>query len=332
MGKSKIQFRLKDAAEKNSLAKKKKAALDVLVDDDSDVVAELLGDILGMSHDGVLESGMAVTGWQLLHLGQASGKVLDGKLGQASVLLQGIHHELNGDVVVVRMPAVIISDEADGTVGDLSLLGELDLWHSSHADDRSSPGAIDVGFSLGREAWALNAYVGSSDVDLGVLDGLGDGLDRLADDGGEGGADGIGEGDVRDDSVAKERVIGSAMLGVVDILVGDADVSWTHFLLQRSASSERKNVFDSDGLEGPDVGPEGDLRWEESVSSVVAGDEGQADLAEGSQDDLAGWLSEWGGEVELDDVSQSIDVVDSGSSDNSNDSRILGHDATKNRL
>ena len=48
---------------------------------------------------------------------------------------QPLDHHLDGDVVVVGVPAIVIGHHGDGGVGDLRFAGELGFDEVGHADD-----------------------------------------------------------------------------------------------------------------------------------------------------------------------------------------------------
>lgn len=62
----------------------------------------------------------------------------------------------HGDVdVLAGVPAIVVGGHADHLVSHLGLAGELGLWKCGHVDDGSTPGAVHVRLSAGRELRSL---------------------------------------------------------------------------------------------------------------------------------------------------------------------------------
>jgi len=125
---------------------------------------------------------------------------------------------IDGNAVVIGMPAIVVGDHGDGDVADFGFAGELGLLQVGHADDVKSGGSVEVAFGFGGELRAFHADVGAAAFgdDSGGYAGFGDG-------GGEFGTDGVSEGDVGDDAFSEEG--GDALLGAVEELVGMTN-SW----------------------------------------------------------------------------------------------------------
>src|SRR6266404_2384804 len=85
---------------------------------------------------------------------------------------------------MIRMPAIVVGDQSHGRIADLGFPGELCFLKISHADDRHSPGAIQLRFSLGRKRGPLHADVGSAAMNIDALEirsgSLFQGIDQIA--------------------------------------------------------------------------------------------------------------------------------------------------------
>ena len=75
------------------------------------------------------------------------------------VLVRHGDHGGDVDVVVLRVPAIVIGHHGDGGIGDLGLAGELGLGHVGHADHVVAELLVGDGFGIGRELRALDADV-----------------------------------------------------------------------------------------------------------------------------------------------------------------------------
>ena len=93
----------------------------------------------GSSDERVLQSAAAaaITGFGIST--QARHDMFHQTLGLVRVLQQHLDDLLNGHVVVIRVPAVIVGDHGHGGVAQLGLARELGFGHVGHADHVAAP-------------------------------------------------------------------------------------------------------------------------------------------------------------------------------------------------
>ena len=105
----------------------------------------------------------------------------DGTLCRLRVLHQRLHDHIDGDRVVIRMPAVVIGDKRERDVADLGLARELRLLQVRHADHVHAPRSIQLRLCQRRELRALHADVGAAAMDVCAnrRDGIGADLREL---------------------------------------------------------------------------------------------------------------------------------------------------------
>ena len=123
-------------------------------------------------------------------------------------------------------------------------------------------------------------------------------------------AEGVGESDVGHEAVAEEG--GDAGPGAVYYLVGDYEVERPEFFFEAADGADGDNALHAEGLEGVDVGADGNLGWGYAVDSAVPGQEGYADAFQASGDYGVAGVSEGGRDFDLLAVGEAGDVVESG--------------------
>src|SRR5438132_5789576 len=74
---------------------------------------------------------------------------------------------------MVQMPAIIIRDECQRRVANLSFAGQFCLLEVSHPDHIHAPRAVDVRLGFRRERRALHAEIGSTAMNLTLRGGAG---------------------------------------------------------------------------------------------------------------------------------------------------------------
>ena len=139
---------------------------------------------------------------------------------------------------MLRVPAVVVRDEGDGAVADLGLARQLGFLKVCHTDERHAQAPVDLGFRLRRELRSFHADVGSAAFDRNVH-----APSALLYDIAKPRADRVGEADVHDDSVTKER--GDAGFRPIIELFRQNDVERAQFLFQGADSARREDPLDS---------------------------------------------------------------------------------------
>ncbi len=72
------------------------------------------------------------------------------------VAVQVLDDLVDGDRVMLGMPAVVVGDHGHGHVADLGLARQPGFLQVGHADDVHAPGAVEVGFGLGGSGRSLD--------------------------------------------------------------------------------------------------------------------------------------------------------------------------------
>jgi hypothetical protein len=201
----------------------------------------------------------------------------DNLLGPARVLRQGGDDHVDGYVIVVRVPAVVVGDERDRRVTDLRFAREFGLLQVRHADDVHPPRSVEARLGQRGELGALHAHVGAAFVNLrgpvrraGVLQSGRE--SRVERDAAEPPAERVREPDVGDEPPAEERR--GAAARAIEELVRNEEVERAVGLLQASDGARREDELRSEGLEAEDVRPEVQLGRHEPVAGPVARQEG----------------------------------------------------------
>src|SRR5579872_241819 len=166
----------------------------------------------------------------------------------------------------MRMPAVVVGDHGDGHVTEFGFAGELRFLQVGHADDVHAKAAIDVGLGFSGKLWPFHAAVGAA-----VLACHADLLAGLLDDSRKLSADGIGEADVGDDSVAEKSV--DAVAGAVEELVRNNEIERLVLLFEGSDGRDRDDALDAELLESVNIGAEVEFAGRQNVSATVPGEE-----------------------------------------------------------
>ena len=170
----------------------------------------------------------------------------------------------HGDVHGLVLPHVVVGDGGEAAVAQAELPGQLAFRHHGHADDVGElPEHVALG--PGGEPGALDAQVGPSPVvpDAHLLGGLREDAVQV-------GAEGVGDGDVHR-AVVEVGVV--PPLGEVDELVGDDQVAGDELLLEGADGARRYDVLAPELLQGPHVGPVGDVGRGVLVALAVAVEE-----------------------------------------------------------
>ena len=105
------------------------------------------GDQTRLSHgwggdDGVVESAVAAAWARRLVPPDRRNRVADQRTRLISVVEQDANHGLNGDMIVVGMPTIIVRNHGDRRVAKLGFSGQFCFRHVRHADDAASPGPV----------------------------------------------------------------------------------------------------------------------------------------------------------------------------------------------
>src|SRR5215469_10405399 len=238
--------------------------LQVFPNDKVQLLLGCRGNLFTVSEDGVAECGFAFAGTSLGHRGH---RLLHHLAGVFRVLDENSNDLINRDRIVMRMPAVIIGDHCDRDIANLGLAGEFGFLQVGHTDDVHSKAAVDVGLGLGGKLWAFHAEVRSAaladDADLhaGVFDHACEFC-----------ADGVGETDVRDNSVSEESI--HAVACAIEELVGDHEVEGLVLFLQRSDRGDGDDALDAQLLEPVDVSTEIQFAGQDAVAASVTREEG----------------------------------------------------------
>src|SRR5688572_21982669 len=167
---------------------------------------------------------------------QPIDRIGDDPLRRPGVLREVTDDHLDGDGVVLGMPAVVIGHQRNCRVADLRLARQLGFLQVGHADDVGAPRAIEMRLGEGRELRPLHADVGPTLVHRRAR--LHAALVRHA---AEQLAEGVGEADVGHETAAEEGADTPA--GAVDELIGDDDVERLVFLLEAADGAGREDVL-----------------------------------------------------------------------------------------
>ena len=177
---------------------------------------------------------------------------------------QHLDDVLDGDGVVVGMPAIEIGDHGDGGVANLRLARELGLRHVGHADDR-------VAMPLVGEAFRQGGELRARDADVRCRRGRsGGGLrPRLRPRGGCAGGDtGCAIETCATQPVPKNELsrlwVRSTNWSISTKVPGGS------LLLERAAGGERDEVGHARALERIDIGAVVDVGRRQPVAGVVA--------------------------------------------------------------
>ena len=182
--------------------------------------------------------------------------------GVLGILIQHGDDLIDGDRVMMRMPAIVVGDHGDGDVAELGFARELCLLQVGHADDVHAEAAVDVGLGLGRELGTFHAEVGAAEF-AGNLSASA----RRVDHGCQFVADGVGKSNVGNHAAAEERV--DTMASAIEELVGDDEVEGLVLFLQRTDRGDGNDALDAELLEAMNFGAEDEFAGEKAVASSV---------------------------------------------------------------
>src|SRR5437870_9945322 len=147
---------------------------------------------------------------------------------------------------MMRMPAVIVSDHRDRDVTNFRFARQLRLLQIGHPYHVHAPRTVQIRFCFGGKLRAFHAEISSAALadDFGLLTCLANNFRKLR-------ANGIGEGDMRDNAVAEESI--HTVASTVHKLVGDDELQWLMLFLQRPDGRNGKNSLNAKLLETVDI-------------------------------------------------------------------------------
>ncbi len=189
----------------------------------------------------------------------------DDRFGHRGVLHQVGDHHLHGDVRLVVLPAVVVGDHRHRRVGDLRFPAAFGLPQVGHADHVVAELAVGERLRARAEGRAFHVHVSPAVVDarLERPGGLQQEPPQFL-------ANRVGERDVPDDAAAEEGV-GGGLLGAVQELVGQHDVTGPVFRLERADGADADHPGHAELLHPPDVGAVIQFAGQNPVAPPVPG-------------------------------------------------------------
>ena len=228
------------------------------------------------------------------------------------VVQKNAHNGLDGDVVVVRMPAVEVGHHRDGGIVQLRLARELRLRHVGHADHAAAPGAIEFALRLGGELRAFHHEICAAARNR-QAEGAGGALQRVT----KTGTDGVRHRYMRHDAFAEEALL--AREAAIDELVDDDEVSGRQFRLQAADRRQRQHVGDTGALQCVDVGAIVEVRRRQRVSTSVSWQKHAAYISETSEQQCIRRHAPRRGNLTPYLVLEFLDVIDARAADDADD-------------
>src|SRR5437899_7882399 len=144
------------------------------------------------------------------------------------------------------MPAVVVGHHGGGRVTNFSFARQLGFLKIGHADHVHAPTAVDVRFGFRRKLWPFHAEIGSAEFAHNARF-----LAGTFQNAGEFRADGICEGNVGDNAIAKKSI--DAMARAVEELIGDDELHRLVLFLERADCGNGNNTLHSEMLKAINV-------------------------------------------------------------------------------
>lgn len=109
----------------------------------------------------------------------------------------------------------------------------------------------------------------------------------------------------------------SDALGSVDDLIWNDEIAWLDLLLEGADSREGNDAANADGAEGGNIGAVWNLMWCNGVVGAVTGEESHDRVLVLEDSNWGGWLSPWSVDVQAGNWGEAIELLETGSADNS---------------
>src|ERR1700686_2750702 len=215
-----------------------------------------------------------------------SDRVAHNLAGILSVFQQYGDDLIDCDGIVMRMPAIIVRNHGHGDVTDLGFTGQFGFLQVGHANHVHAPTAVNIGFRFGRELRPFHAQISSPALpgDRGRLAGCFNDLSELW-------TDRIGKRNVSYDAIPEESI--HAMTSAVEELIGNYEVQWLMFFLQRTDRGHGDDPFHAELFEAINVGAKIQFSGENAMAASVARQKCNFAAFECAQDVSIRGFAEW---------------------------------------
>ena len=240
---------------------------------------------------------------------ERGGGESDDLLGGGGIFGEVGDDHLDGDGLVVGVPAIVIGDHGECGVAEFGFAGAASFAVVGHADDVPAHGAMEMGLGAGGEGRAFHVDVGAAVVDGGA--GASGGVDE---DVAEPVADRVGEGDVGDDAVAEEGEVGTAF-GAVDELVDGDDVGGLVLFFEGADGADADDVGGAEFFHAVDVGAVVQFAGEDGVGAAVTGEEDEVAIGEASREEVVGGFAKRGGQTDPALLVEAVHLVETAAAD-----------------
>ena len=253
---------------------------------------------------------MAAAGARAFEWMNLGCNLLDQRAGVVRVCEQYPHDVRDLDGVVVWMPAVVIRHHADRGVTDLRFASEGGFGKVRHADDIATPALVQLRFGESGELRPLHGKVGSpshyvqAQIPGAVVRQVCEAL-----------ADWMRHGNMRDHAALEECL--DAIAGPIDELINHHEGSGSQLLLERSDRTQGEDLGYAGSLQDIDVGPVIDGARRKRMAAPVTGQEDQLLSFELAKQKLIGGIAKGGAHRLPLKLTQSLDLIDSASTDDS---------------
>jgi hypothetical protein len=230
--------------------------------------------------------------------------------GVFRVLQQHRDDLIDTNRIMMRMPAIVIGDHGNRNVTKFRLASELGFLQIGHANYVHPQTAVDIGFGLGRELRALHAQIGSTFLaqHANFLASRHDNVDQLR-------ADGISEGNVRDQAAAEKGI--DAMSRAVEKLIRNDEIERLVPFLERSHGGDGNDALHSKLLEAMDIGTEVQFARENAVAASMTREKCNFAAFEHATNVGIRWRPEWGSYANFFRLRQSGHGIEPAAADNS---------------
>ncbi len=231
-------------------------------------------------------------------------------LRRFDVLVETLEYHTHADRLFLLVPNVVVRHQGQNSEAKFRLACQPNFGHGGHPDDVEPPRPVEVRFSACRKLWALDTQVctlvmyprSSSDRRLNQ------GSTQLR-------AEGLVQRDVHDWSLLVEKRTYPPH-GPIDDLIRDDEIERCDPLAQAPDGTHRDDPTDSQGLQGPKVGPCGDAVRTVLVVPSVPWNEGDSHATKSTYRDHVAGRPEWRLDSNLFDLFEIRHAVEAAPADN----------------
>ena len=233
------------------------------------------------------------------------------------VPLRDLDHGGDVDVVVLRVPAIVIRHHGDGGIGDLGLAGELGLRHGGHADHVVAEALVGERFGIGGELRPFDADIGAAAHDTGCFSASAAAAMRSCSSGPTGCAiDTCATQPLPKNELSRLKV---------------RSTNWStstkrpgiELRLEGAAGRDGDQVGDACALHHVDIGAVVDVGREKAVAAPVAGQEDHLGLADAADPQHVGGLAPGRRDPLLAHVLEAGQVVDARPADDAENALVI---------